>query len=52
MNAYYYDIGRTELTKRPDGRWNVWRWMFAFCDDIVPSWVLIGVVRKPRQERG
>lgn len=41
-------LGSKEAVQRPDGKWNIYRWQYAFDDDIVPRWVLIAVVRKPR----
>lgn len=35
-------LGDTELSQRYDGRLSIWRWLYAFPDDILPRWVLIG----------
>lgn len=43
-------LGTREAVRRIDGKHNIWKWMFL-AGNIVPTWVLIGVVREPRKEQ-
>lgn len=42
------EVGDTDFSVRPDGKLNVWRYLWLFPEDTLARWVLVGVVRKRR----